>query len=125
MPLEPPIGKAAGQVYNIERAFGTFLGQMAESGASLASMVLKELLQNADDAGATEMSVMLDQRPPHAGLPLEFASLCGPALLVRNNSPFRLASEVGAEHDDFTALCDVAGGHKRALATAAGRFGIV
>ncbi len=124
MPLEPQIGKAAGQVYNIERAFGTFLGQMAESGASLASMVLKELLQNADDAGATEMSVMLDQRPLHAGLPQELLSLCGPALLVRNNSPFRLATEVGVEHDDFTALCDVAGGHKRALATAAGRFGI-
>ena len=124
MPQQTPIGKAAGQVYNIERSIGTFLGQMAESGASLASMVLKELLQNADDAGATEMSVMLDQRPPHAGLPPEFASLCGPALLVRNNSPFRLASEVGVEHDDFTALCDVAGGHKRALATAAGRFGI-
>lgn len=126
MSVKPDIGKAAGQVYNIERAFGTFLGQMAESGASLASMVLKELLQNADDAGATEMSVMLDQRPPYVDLPPEFASLCGPALLVRNNSQFRLASDVGvsAEHDDFKALCDVAGGHKRALATAAGRFGI-
>jgi hypothetical protein len=38
-------------------------GAMAESGASLASMVLKKQLQNADDAGATEVSVMLDQRP--------------------------------------------------------------
>ncbi len=48
VPLQPQIGKVAGQVYNIERSIGTFLGEMAESGASLASMVLRELLQNAD-----------------------------------------------------------------------------
>jgi len=97
---------------------------MAEGGARPAPAVLKELLQNADDAGATEMSIILDEREPRPGLPPDYAPLWGPALFIRNNSPFRLASEVGPEHDDFSAIRDVAGGHKRAQATAAGRFGI-
>jgi len=48
-----------------------------------------------------------------------------PAILVRNNRPFKLKKEVAeGDTDDFTAICDVASGHKRAQATAAGRFGI-
>ena len=106
------------------RSIQTFLKQMAEGSARPAPMVLKELLQNADDAGATELSVILDQRNPRDGISPEYAALCQPALLVRNNSHFRLANEAGEDHDDFSAIRDVAGGHKRALATAAGRFGI-
>src|SRR5437868_5779108 len=124
MAVKPDIGSAGGQVYPVLRSIQTFLSQMAEGGARPAPTVLKELLQNADDAGATEMSIVLDERKPRAGLCEDFALLFAPALLVRNNSPFRLASEVGSEHDDFKAICDVAGGHKRAQATAAGRFGI-
>lgn len=124
MAVKPQIGEAGGQEYPVLRSIQTFLRQMAEGSARPAPMVLKELLQNADDAGATEVSVILDQRTARDKLAPEYASLRQPALLVRNNSHFRLGSEAGQEHDDFKAIRDVAGGHKRALATAAGRFGI-
>ena len=70
--------------------------------------------------------MILDERRTPANLPQEdYRPLLGPAILVRNNAPFRLKQEVGAdETDDFTAIRDVARGHKRAQATAAGRFGI-
>ena len=126
MPLKLEIGTAGGQEYPVLRSIQSFLGQMAEKGARLAPLVLKELLQNADDAGATEVAVILDERTPRAGLAKEYEVLCEPALLVCNNSHFRLDRDSGVEkiHDDFKAICDVAGGHKRAMATAAGRFGI-
>ena len=124
MSFTPEIGTAGGQQYPVLRSIQTFLRQMGEGGARSAPAVLKELLQNADDAGATEMSIMLDEREPRAGLSAKYDPLMGPAFLVRNNAPFRVASEVGEEHDDFEAIRDVAGGHKRAQATAAGRFGI-
>jgi hypothetical protein len=126
MPLKIEIGTAGGQEYPVLRSIQSFLGQMAERGARLAPLVLKELLQNADDAGATEVAVILDERTPRAGLAKEYEVLCEPALLVCNNSHFRVDRDYGVEkiHDDFKAICDVAGGHKRAMATAAGRFGI-
>ena len=125
MAINPGIGDRGGQNYNIVRAFNTFLGQMAEGGIGIAAAVIKELLQNADDAGATEVSVILDERVPPANLPADYRPLLVPAIVVRNNSKFRLKEEVAEnETDDFTAICDVGIGHKRAQATAAGRFGI-
>lgn len=125
MAVNPGIGDRGGQHYDIVRAIQTFLGQMAEGGIGLAAAVIKELLQNADDAAASEVSVLLDERIPPAILPEEYRPLLGPAILVRNNAPFRLPKDVREnESDDFTAIRDVASGHKRAQATAAGRFGI-
>src|SRR4030095_10877270 len=75
----------------------------------------------------TEVTVILDERNPATHLPSEYASICTPALLVRNNKPFSLPQEIdqaSGKMDDFTALRDVASGHKRTQATAAGRFGI-
>ena len=60
MLLKPEIGHKGGQEFPIVRSIQTFLGQMAEGGAQPGTAVLKELLQNADDAGATELSVVLD-----------------------------------------------------------------
>jgi len=123
---KPEIGQKGGQEYPVLKSIQTFLKQMAEGGARPAPTVLKELLQNADDAEATELSIILDERDCSrvSALCPGYSALCSPALLVRNNRPFRLASEVGAAHDDFSNILNVAGGHKWAQATAAGRFGI-
>lgn len=125
MTSKPEIGREGGQQYPIVKSIQTFLGQMAEGGAQPASAVLKELLQNADDAGATELAVFLDERIPPAVFSDQYKELCFPAIIVRNNAPFRIETEVPeGEQDDFTAIRDVASGHKRADSTAAGRFGI-
>ena len=52
--------------------------------------LLKELLQNADDAKATKMYVIVDKRTHGKGsiLSKEWADLQGPAMLVWNNSIF-------------------------------------
>lgn len=119
----PPIGSVGGQRYDIARAIGTWLRQMsAEQGFRCGPAVIKELIQNADDAGASELRVILDERIAPPEFPAEYKSLVGPALLVSNDSRFRKGEN--PESDDFQALCDVAGGHKLVRATAAGRFGI-
>jgi len=120
----PEIGKAGGQEFSIVRSIKTFLEQMAEGSARPAPTVLKELLQNADDAGATEIEITLDVRAlPKQGTPYDL--LLEPSLLVRNNAMFKSKEEL--EHrdkGDFEALLDVAGGHKTSDSVAAGRFGI-
>ena len=135
MPLKPAVGTSGGQQYPVLRSIQKFLQQMAEGGARAAPTVIKELLQNADDAGASELAVVLDERQPPAEMrdqAAPYADLFGPALLVRNTAPFyvcddcrRANNECNHEkRDDFHAIRDVAAGHKRAQATAAGRFGI-
>lgn len=134
MPLKPTVGSAGGQQYPVLRSIQKFLQQMAEGDAHAAPTVIKEILQNADDAGASELAVILDERPAPAQLPSEYTDLFEPSLLVRNNAPFYLCElcrrdgkDRDCEHeqrDDFHAIQDVAAGHKRAQATAAGRFGI-
>lgn len=129
MPLNPAVGRPGGQRYDVARAIRTFLEQMAGGGGfSFGGAVIKELIQNADDAGASELVVALDERNGEE-LPREcrgeYGPLLEPALLIRNDARFRVVGEVLAEdQDDFTAICEVAGGHKRFNPTAAGRFGI-
>ncbi|MBN1545581.1 MAG: hypothetical protein JW902_02875 [Syntrophaceae bacterium] len=125
MAIKPVVGHSKGPQYDVARAIRSFLGQMAEGGISLGVAVIKELMQNADDAGATEMSVLLDERPEPVGFDNEYNRLTLPSLLVRNNAPFRKSSDTDWKGiDDFESLCDVAAGHKRFQSTAAGRFGI-
>jgi hypothetical protein len=128
VPLTPAVGRPGGQRYDVARAIRTFLEQMASGGGfSFGGAVIKELIQNADDAGATELVVALDERkgervPPECQA---YGPLFEPALLIRNDAPFRLPEEVEVgDKDDFAAICEVAGGHKRLDPTAAGRFGI-
>lgn len=120
----PEIGKPGGQEFSIVRSIRTFLEQMAEGSARPAPTVLKELLQNADDAGATEIEITLDVRAlPKQGTPYDL--LLEPSLIIRNNAMFKIKEEL--EHrnkGDFEALLDVAGGHKTSDSVAAGRFGI-
>lgn len=128
MSLNPAVGSPGGQRYDVARAIRTFLEQMASGGGfSFGGAVIKELIQNADDAGASELVVALDERNGESLSPecREYGPLLEPALLVRNDARFRVAGEVQAgDQDDFRAICEVTGGHKRFNPTAAGPFGI-
>lgn len=78
---------------------------------------LRELLQNADDAGATEIEYVLDTRT-YSDEPLISSGLeefQGPALLARNNSVFR--------EEDFNSLASVGDSIKREDPSSTGKFG--
>jgi hypothetical protein len=57
------IGQPGGQQFDVQKAIRTFLKPRKEHGASVASMVMREFLQNADGAGANSVAVILDERP--------------------------------------------------------------
>lgn len=79
--------------------------------------VLKELIQNADDAGATRVSLCLDRRS-HGCQSLLSDSLSqwqGPALLAYNNSVFT--------EEDFISISRIGGSSKHGQAWKTGRFG--
>ena len=71
MTVRPEIGEKGGQEYDVARAIKGFLQQMAEGRSQLGPTVVKELMQNADDAGADSMSFILDERKPPADTPAE------------------------------------------------------
>ena len=82
--------------------------------------VLKELIQNADDAGATEVHFMYDSRDlRESSLSLidqEMKSLQGPALLCYNNETF--------SEEDFTNIAKLGGATKEKKVDQVGRFGL-
>ena len=94
MTVLPEIGHRGGQEYDVARAIRSFLRQMAEGGTRVAPAVMKELIQNADDAGADVVWMVLDERIATRETSGEYSALCSPALVVGNNAPFRNASDV-------------------------------
>jgi sacsin len=80
--------------------------------------VLKELLQNADDARATKMYVILDKRT-HGNYKIfstEWKDLQGPALLIWN--------DCGFSEKDFEGIQKLGLGSKRSNADTIGQYGI-
>lgn len=126
-------GREGGQKYDLPKAIRNILGQMGQN-TPIGTALIKELMQNADDAQADELHLYLDERTPPKDVERQLRekdlgclaeALLGPALIVRNNRPFRKPGDPGAEEkDDFKALCEVAWGHKVNEVTSAGRFGI-
>ena len=82
--------------------------------------IINELLQNADDAGATEMNVCYDKRTHTRDRKALFfpgmAECHGPALVVNNNAIFT--------EEDFQNITKLAGATKERKALKIGKFGI-
>ena len=80
--------------------------------------VFKELVQNADDAGASEVQFVLDWRnhPTERLLSPGMADCQGPALLVYNNAVFT--------DDDLKNISKLAGATKKEDLDKIGRFGL-
>lgn len=79
--------------------------------------VLKELIQNADDAGATTVRFCLDRRRHGVDSLLSdnLAQWQGPALLAYNDAVFT--------EEDFVSISRIGGSSKHANALKTGRFG--
>ena len=80
--------------------------------------VIQELLQNADDAGATEVAVYYDTRE-HDSSNLFFPGMAnsyGPALLFYNNAEFT--------EEDFENITNIAGETKMNKPLKIGKFGV-
>ena len=82
--------------------------------------IIKELLQNADDAGATVVNICFDSRthdvPSKRLLYPGMARSHGPALVVHNNASFT--------NEDFRNITKLAGATKMDEALKIGKFGV-
>ena len=80
--------------------------------------IFKELIQNADDARATEINFLIDWRchPTESLITKELKEWQGPALIVYNNATF--------SDEDFDNICKVAGETKKNDPFKTGRFGV-
>ena len=80
--------------------------------------IFKELIQNADDAGATEVKFLIDWRhhPKESLIAEELKEWQGPALIAYNNATF--------SDEDFKSICTVAAETKRKDPLKTGRFGV-
>lgn len=81
--------------------------------------VLKEIIQNADDAGARVVRLCLDSRVhrSEALLSEQLAQWQGPALLAYNDAVFT--------EEDFESISRIGGSSKHNQAWKTGRFGYV
>ena len=80
--------------------------------------IIKEMIQNADDAEATEVNILYDGRS-HTTDRLLFKGMAdshGPALVVHNNSTF--------SEEDFANITKLAGATKKDKPLKIGKFGV-
>ena len=103
----------AGQSERITRRIG---GIVSDYSGNID--VFKELIQNADDAGASEVKLLLDWR--HHGkstvIVEEMSQWQGPALIAYNNATF--------SDQDFKNICELAAESKMKDPMKTGRFGV-
>ena len=100
-----------GQILKVRRIFGM---------AQLIRKSKQELVQNADDAGATEVQFLLDSRPDAYGrdtlINREMAHFQGPALYAQNNAVF--------QPSDWKSIQKLYQSEKKKDPMKVGRFGI-
>ena len=103
----------AGQSIELTRRIGNIIKDYEDSIG-----VFKELVQNADDAGATEVKFLIDWRQHNLDLLFtkEMRHWQGPALYAYNNSVF--------SPDDFENIRQIGAGTKLTDPTKIGRFGL-
>jgi hypothetical protein len=80
--------------------------------------IIKEFIQNADDAGSDWVRVVVDWRDHRTGVPEEanLTDVLGPALLIANGSVFN--------DSNFEAIQRIGESDKRLSAAKTGRFGL-
>ena len=102
-----------GQMLPVSRRINRILTEYKE-----VSDVFKELIQNADDAGATEVKFLVDwrQHPIETLFKEEMKHWQGPALYAYNSSVFT--------DEDFKNIYELEGATKKDDTTAIGRFGL-
>ena len=112
-PWNPIVGESFGQE---ERLTVRLRGLIRAYPRSVG--IVKEFLQNADDAGATMLRVIWDEREHPRGLLPDprMAPLQGPALLFVNDQVFRPA--------DLDAIRRIGESSKATLGPKTGRFGL-
>ena len=111
--ISRPIGREFGQREELtDRLKGILKAYPCDVG------VLKELVQNADDAGATEIHFIVDPRnhPTDQLLSDNWTELQGPALCVYNNRPF--------SEDDLEGIQRLGIGSKTDDPAKTGQYGI-
>uniref|UniRef100_A0A7N0RD15 RING-type domain-containing protein n=1 Tax=Kalanchoe fedtschenkoi TaxID=63787 RepID=A0A7N0RD15_KALFE len=110
---DPILLEDFGQKVDLTRRIREVLANYPEG-----TTVLKELIQNADDAGATKVSLCLDQRVhgTQSLLSKSLASWQGPALLAYNDAQFT--------EEDFVSISRIGGSSKQGHAWKTGRFGV-
>jgi sacsin len=123
-------GESFGQFEKLNIAYGKYavrFGQFEKLTDRIKSIldsyprdvgILKELVQNADDAKATEIQFIYDKRTlPHKRVLQNNAKkIQGPALCVYNNKYF--------SEDDFNGICKLGIGSKRDDPAKTGQYGI-
>ena len=127
--IKPVRSKMLDQYASKKTSFfqGTQFGQHEELTSRIKNIIrdypldvtiLKELLQNADDAKATKMYIILDKRfhGTESVISEKWQEIQGPALLIWNNSTFT--------EKDLKGIQELGIGSKRSDAESIGQYGI-
>lgn len=112
MPSEATV-ESFGQAESLTNRLKTILDMYPDG-----NPIFSELIQNADDAGASIVSILLDENTYSCEslLDSKMAALQGPSLVVRNNAMFTEA--------DFKSLAKIGQGSKLDKLATTGRFGL-
>lgn len=113
MPLDDPEGFPVGQRERLTVRLKSLIRQYQRGPG-----IIKEFIQNADDAGSNWVRVVMDWRDHRTGAPEEepLADILGPALLIANGSVF--------SDSNFEAIQRIGESDKRLSAAKTGRFGL-